>query len=76
MSVVSFELLFDMGKQVSIRFTVDESVKRDFDLLLKLKEQTIADNLRTEIERQIAEHADLLKSIRERFDSQSNGNES
>jgi hypothetical protein len=57
-----------MSKRVSIRIELDEETKRDFDLLLKLKNQTISENLRDSIEGQIDQHKDLLTSIRDRFD--------
>ena len=59
----------DMSKQVSIRIQIDESIKKDFDLLLRLKDQTISENLRDAITSQIAQHKDLLQSIRARFES-------
>jgi DNA-directed RNA polymerase subunit L len=62
----------DMSKQVSIRIQIDESTKKDFDLLLRLKDQTISENLREAISAQITQHKDLLDSIRTRFEANEN----
>jgi hypothetical protein len=62
----------DMSKQVSIRIQIDESTKKDFDLLLRLKDQTISENLREAISAQITQHKDLLDSIRTRFEATEN----
>jgi|688.fasta_scaffold272445_2 hypothetical protein len=62
--------------KASIRFELDEDLKERFELLLTLKKQSIAENLRAAIQAQVDEHADLIQAIQDRFQTETNDDES
>jgi len=62
--------------KASIRFELDEDLKERFELLLTLKKQSIAENLRAAIQTQVDEHADLIQAIQDRFQAETNDDQS